>query len=72
MQDFLIYGGLLVNVIGALMLAFFAIKRMRQYKEAQRMPLRMAEIRAGWATHRWMCLCMMVAGAIITMVGCMI
>ena len=72
MQEVLIYGGILVNVIGALMLAFFAVKRMRQYKAAQKMPLRVQEIKSSWATRRWLCLCMMFGGGIITMIGCMI
>ena len=72
MQNILIYGGIAINIIGALLLAYSAIKAIPRYKAAEKMPQRMAEERAKRTKPRMIALCLMLGGAIIAIIGCTI
>lgn len=50
-MEFLIYVGVAVNVVGALMLLAFGIRYMMAIRRAERMPIREAQLKADWG--RW-------------------
>ncbi len=64
-QNILIYGGIAVNIIGALLLGYFAIGRMNDYRRAKNMPQKMAETRAKWASRRLLAFGLMGAGIVL-------
>lgn len=72
MQVILIYSGLIINIIGALLLAYFAIKAIPKFKEAQNMPMRLKELKASRSRQRTIAFAVMFAGTFIAMVGCFI
>lgn len=72
MQNILIYGGIAINIIGALLLAIFAIQTWNQYRQAHQMPLRMDEIRSKWADRRKLSFGLILGGSLIAIIGCFI
>lgn len=72
MQNVLIYGGIVVNIVGAILLAVSAIKAIPRYKAAEKMPRRLEEERAKRIKPRMIALGMMLGGAIVTVIGCVI
>lgn len=72
MQSILIYGGIAVNIIGALLLMAFAIMAWRKYKDAGNLDKKKAEIRAWLASRRMICFGLMLGGALIVLAACYI
>lgn len=72
MQSILIYGGIGINIIGALLLGIGAARTMAQNKNAEKMPLRKEEIKAKWGRQRVIAFGLIFAGLIIALIGCVI
>lgn len=69
-MDFVIYLGIAVNIIGALLLMTYAIKYYRSLKEAEKMPERTKDVRAQWLRKRALGFGLMIGGAVIAIIGC--
>lgn len=67
-----IYIGLAINVIGALLLLAFALKYHFATKEAERMPARMEELKTGWRKKRRIAFGFLQVGLIIAFIGCLL
>lgn len=72
MQDILIYGGIACNIIGALLLAVFAIQTYSKFKQSANMTLRVNEEKARWAKKRMVAWGLILGGSIIAIIGCSI
>lgn len=72
MQNTLIYSGIFINIFGAILLAYFAIKAIPKFKEAQNMPMRLKELKAVRSRQRTIAFAVMFAGIFIAMLGCFI
>lgn len=64
-QNILIYGGIAINIVGALPLAYFAIGRMNDYRRAKNMPQKIDESRAKWASRRMIAFGLMAVGVLL-------
>lgn len=69
-MDFVIYLGIAVNIIGAILLMIYAVRYFRAFKEAERMPERMKDVRARWLKKRMLGFGLMIGGAVIAVIGC--
>lgn len=72
MQNFLIYGGIAINIIGALLLMGFAIMYCMAYREIKTFPKKVYELKSHWYKQRLLAFGMMIGGALITVIGCFV
>jgi len=71
-MNILIYIGLAVNIIGALALMVYAIRYYHAFKQAERLTVKMQELRAQWGKKRALGFGLMIAGLIIAIIGCVV
>lgn len=69
-MDFIIYLGIAINIIGAILLMTYAFKYYRTFKEAEKMPERMKDVRAQWSRKRALGFGLMIGGCVIAIIGC--
>lgn len=69
-MDFIIYLGIAVNIIGAILLMIYAARYHRSFKEAEKMPMRMTELKAQWLRKRVLGFGLMIGGCVIAIIGC--
>lgn len=69
MNDILIYGGVIVNVIGALYLMAYAVKYMYAFHKAKNQPIRTDAMKPKWAKKRIVGFGLMISGAVIAIIG---
>ncbi len=69
-MDFVIYLGIAVNIIGALLLMTYAVKYYRSFKEAEKMPERTKDVKAQWLRKRALGFGLMIGGVVIAIIGC--
>lgn len=69
-MDFVIYLGIAINIIGAVLLMIYAMKYYRTFKEAEKMPERTKDAKAQWLRKRALGFGLMIGGAVITIIGC--
>lgn len=60
------FTGIAVNIVGAIMLAAYALKYCFAFKEAKQMPVRMDELKAQWLSKRRWRFGLMIGGSIIS------
>ncbi len=71
-MDIVIYAGLAIDIIGAILLMIWSMKYRNAFKSAERMPMVKEELKAQWLKKRAIGFGMIIAGAIITVIGCYI
>ena len=71
-MDIVIYAGLAIDIIGAILLMIWSMKYRNAFKSAERMPLVKEELKAEWLKKRAIGFGMIIAGTIITVIGCYI
>lgn len=69
MNDVLIYGGVIVNVIGALYLMAYD---MYAFHKAKNQPVRTDAMKPEWAKKRIIGFGLMILGGVIAVIGCYI
>ena len=72
MQNVLIYGGIAINVLGALIVLVYAIKYYLVYRQVKRMPQRVEELRSKWYVQRKWGWGNLLSGTIISLIGCFV
>lgn len=70
MQNILIYGGLAINILGAVLLAIFAVKYYLTYRQIKNMPMRVDELRSRWNRQRAWGFGLLLGGTLIATAGC--
>lgn len=72
MQNILIYGGIAINIIGAIFLLAFAIKYAYVFYMTKSQHVRLNAMRPEWIKRRNTGFGLMIIGSAIAIVGCMI
>lgn len=72
MQEILIYGGLGINVIGALYLMAYAIKYTYAFHKAKQQPIETSAMKSSWRKKRAIGFGVLILGAIIAYIGCIL
>ena len=68
-MDIVIYAGLAIDIIGAILLMIWSMKYRNEFKSAERMPMVKEELKAEWLKKRAIGFGMIIAGTIITVIG---
>lgn len=71
-MDIVIYAGLAIDIIGAILLMIWSMQYRNAFKSVERMPMVKEELKAQWLKKRAIGFGMIIAGAIITVIGCYI
>ena len=71
-MDIVIYAGLAIDIIGAILLMICSMMYRNAFKSAERMPMVKEELKAEWLKKRAIGFGMIIAGTIITVIGCYI
>lgn len=69
-MDSVIYIGIAVNIIGALLLMIYAIRYYQSFRQAERLTVKIDELKARWQRKRLLCFGLMIGGCIIAVIGC--
>lgn len=72
MQDILIFGGIGINIIGALFLMAYAMKYGYAFHKAKGKPILIESMKPKWAKKRAIGFGLMILGCLIAIVGCVI
>ena len=72
MQEILIYGGIGVNIVGALFLMAYAMKYAYVFHKTRRQPIRTKAMKPDWAKKRNIGFGLMIIGAVTAIIGCII
>ena len=72
MQDVLIYGGIGINIIGALYLMAYAMKYTYAFHKARKQPIETNAMKPTWGKKRAIGLGLKVVGLIIAITACVI
>lgn len=69
-METLIYIGIGINIIGDLILMFYAIKYWSAFKSNARLTPRMNELKAQWGRKRALGYGLIIGGILIALLGC--
>lgn len=72
MQDVLIYGGIGINVVGALFLMAYAIKYAYAFHNSKNEPIQTEVMKPKWAKKRSIGFGLIILGCILAFLGCII
>lgn len=72
MNDILIYSGIGINIIGALILMAYGMKYAYLFHLAKRMPQRLEDLKAQWSNYRRWGFGLIFIGIFIASIGCVI
>ena len=72
MQDILIYGGIGINIIGALYLMAYAMKYCYAFYKARRHPIETDALKSTWGKKRIIGVGLMFVGTLLVIIGCSI
>ena len=72
MNNILIYGGLGINIIGALFLMAYAIKYAYAFRKSKNDSIRLNALKTDWAKKRAVGFGLIIFGTLIAMLGCSI
>lgn len=72
MQDILIYGGIAINIVGALYLMACGMKYACIYRQLKNQPALSKSIKPRWTKKRQIGYGFMIIGTIIALIGCVI
>lgn len=72
MDDILIYTGLGITIIGWLIFVYVGGKFMSALKDSENQPIRLTELRRNYRIKKNICRLLMMAGIIVTIIGCYI
>ncbi len=66
----LVYIGVAVNIIGALVLLIYAIRYFHAFRQAERLTVKMDALKAQWRRKRLTGFGLMIGGLILAIIGC--
>ena len=72
MQDFFIYGGIGINIIGALFLMAYAMKYAYAFHKSKNEPIQTEVMKQEWAKKRSIGFGIIILGCIFAFIGCFI
>lgn len=72
MQDILIYGGIGINILGALILMAYAMKYAYAFRKANEQPAVHDAMKREWSKKRTLGFGLMIIGSAIIVLGCML
>lgn len=72
MNNILIYGGLGINIIGALFLMAYAMKYAYAFKKSKNNSIRLNALKPDWTKKRSIGFGLMILGTLIAILGCSI
>ena len=65
----LLWLGIAINIVGAIILGAYAIKYYFAFKEARQMPVKFEEVKAQWLAKRKIAFAMIFVGLILTYIA---
>lgn len=65
-----IIAGITINAIGAIVLLIYSIQYYKAFKEAKRLPVKLSYLKAQWLKKRCIGFGLLIAGSIISLIGC--
>lgn len=65
----LLWLGIAINILGALILGAYAIKYYFAFKEAKQMPVKFEEVKAQWLSKRKIAFAMLIGGSILAYIS---
>lgn len=71
-MDIVIYAGIAINIIGALLMMIFTIKYQMNLKDVGNMSEKRKDLRYRWMKKKSICFGIMIGGTIIAIIGCLI
>lgn len=69
-MDIFIYIGIAVNIIGALLLMFYAFRYYNAFKSAERLSIKANDLKARWQKKRTLGFGLMIVGLLVAIIGC--
>ena len=69
-MDTVIYIGIAINIIGALLLMVYGIRYFQAFRQADRLTVKMDDLKAQWQQKRLIGFGLMIGGCIIALIGC--
>lgn len=72
MNDIFIYGGLAINIIGALLLMAYAIKYAVAFYKLKNDPIHLKAMKPEWRKKKTLGFGIMILGTLILLLGCII
>ena len=72
MKDIMIYGGIAINIIGAIFLMAYAIKYAYAFHLAKNQNVRFDDLKAAWGKKRIIGFGLVILGTVIAVIGCVI
>lgn len=72
MQDILIYGGIGINIIGAIFLMAYAIKYAYAFHKSKNSPITTDALKPKWMKKRTIGFALILTGTLIAILGCAI
>ena len=70
LQNVLIYGGIAINIAGALFLMAYAIKYAYAFYRSKNKPVETESLKPGWYKKRNIGFGLIIIGSVITIIGC--
>lgn len=70
MQEILIYGGIGINIVGAIFLMAYAIKYAYAFKKSSGNEIETNALKPEWAKMRAIGFGMIILGSILALIGC--
>lgn len=71
-MDIVIYAGIAINIIGALLMMTFTIKYQMNLKDVGNMSEKRKDLRYRWMKKKTIGLGIMIGGTIMAVIGCLI
>lgn len=69
-MDLIIYIGIAINIIGALLLMFYAFRYYNAFKIAGRLSIKVNDLKDRWKKKRAIAFGLMIGGLLIAIIGC--
>lgn len=69
-MDIIIYIGVAINIIGALLLMFYAFRYYSAFKSAGRLSIKANDLKIRWQKKRALGFGLMIGGLLVAIIGC--
>lgn len=70
--NILIYGGVGINIMGALLLIAYAVKYAYTFHRLKNEPVKTNVMKSQWNKKRAMCFGLIILGSLVTILGCIV
>ena len=69
-MDIVIYSGIAINVIGAILLLVYSVRYYALFKESEKLPVKRDALKAQWQRKRAVGFGLMIGGTVVAIIGC--